>query len=462
MRKFFIALLIFVIFIILALVGYLWSNKRVISGYAAKKMCACVFLADRNQETVTDEEFDIFPNKYTIKHADVAIDKTQRVVTATFWGGGEQQAVYREGLGCTLRHEKSIEQIQNQAISLPLPPYNPDTLPWPTGNILSDTIIEGVDYDKLTQAVAAAFDDDPKAEAKRTRAVLVIYKDHIIAEQYATGFDVNTRQHGWSMTKSIVNAMVGILVKQGKLSLDQQLPFPSWQADARDNITLNHLMQMSSGLEWNEGYLGSSDVTHMLYYEADMAGYVIEQPTDEPPNEDFTYSSGTTNIISYLIRQQFNTDEAYYRFPYETLFHKIGMTNTLIEADASGTFVGSSFGWGTARDWGRFGLLYLNEGVWEGDTILPEGWVAYTTTPTPPAHGYYGAQFWLNQPIDPPAVMKRFRDMPDIPRDTFIASGHDGQRVFIIPSYEVVIVRLGLKNLNDNDFVSGILSAIAG
>ncbi len=459
MRKFFIVLSVFMLLIILALTGYLWSNKRVISGYAAKKMCSCVFLANRSPETVKEEEFDIFPNKYTIKYARTEIDYETSTVVATFWGAGGQTAIYRDGLGCTLQHEYKTNQIQSQAFDIPKPPYHPDTLPWPMGDMISDTTFPEVNYKQLNSAVDQAFDQDSEAEAKRSRAVLVVYKDYLIAEQYGAGFDPKSLQHGWSMTKSVMNALVGILVRQNRIDIYDPVSLPEWANDHRREITLDQLLRMSSGLNWNEGYLGSSHVTNMLYYQPDMADYAIEQSLEADEKEPWTYSSGTANIVSFVIRNHFENDFDYYAFPFKELFHPIGMTNALMEADASGTFVGSSFGWATARDWARFGLLYLNDGIWLGDTILPAGWVEYSATPTPDSHGYYGAHFWLNDPQDPPEVLKRFRNMPDIPTDALIASGHDGQRIFILPSHDLVIVRLGLKNLDDNDFVRDILKA---
>ncbi len=460
MRKLFNILFILLIIIILGLTGYLWTNRKVISGYAAKKMCSCVFLADRDPTSVKEAEFDIFPNKYTIKYAKTDLDYNQQIVRATFWGGGLQTAVFREGLGCTLSHDLAPLEIQSQSIQLPSPSYDPDTLLWPVGNQLQDTMFENINYELLEKAVSSAFDENLKDEEKRTRAVLVVYKDQIIAESYEPPFDQETLQHGWSMTKSIINALVGILVKENKIDIYTPISIGAWAQDERKTITLDQLLRMSSGLAWNEGYLGSSNVTNMLYYQPDMAKYSIQQPLQEDTLDTWTYSSGTANIVSYIIRQQFSSDREYYTFPYQSLFHKLGMTHTIMEVDASGTFVGSSFGWATARDWARFGLLYLHDGIWQGDTILPEGWVDYTSTPTPDSYGYYGAHFWLNDPKDPPKMLQKFRNMPDIPRDVLIASGHDGQRIFIIPSYDLVIVRLGLKNLRDNDFVKRILEAI--
>ena len=203
------------------------------------------------------------------------------------------------------------------------------------------------------------------------------------------------------MAKSVTNALVGILTMKGKLSLKGPVPVPEWQKanDPRQVITLDHLLRMSSGLEWVEAYAERpvSDVNMMLLLKPDMAAYVASKPLAAKPDTVWRYSSGTTNLIRRIIRDALGTKESYWEFPRRELFNKIGMRSAIWETDASGTFIGSSYLYATARDYARFGLLYLNDGVWQGERILPEGWVAYSTTPTPAApKGQYGAHFWLN------------------------------------------------------------------
>ncbi len=433
--------------IILFIPLYVYFNRGVITGYAAKKMCTCVFWADRTPETVKEQDFNIFPNSLTIKQAEVEIDEGSKIVTASFWGK-EQQAMYREGLGCSLVHEG-----ERSSLSFDIPVSSiesQDSLFWPQGDRLQDTTFLEINWDRLESAVAAGFDGEGGEAENMTRAVVVLYKGHIIAEKYAPGFTADMPQHGWSMGKSVANALVGILVKMGKVDIQETTGLPQWQGDSRQAITWDHLLRMSSGLQWNEGYFGSSDVTQMLFEESDMGSYAASLILEEPPDSMWNYSSGTTNIISLLIRNTFPNQEAYWRFPYDSLFSPLGMESTFFEADAAGNYVMSSFIWATPRDWARFGQLYLQDGVWQGKRILPEGWVSYTTTPSSTTKGHYGSQFWLNQ-----------NGMaPDLPDDAYCARGHDGQRVYIIPSYDMVVVRLGLKNMDDNGFISGILGAI--
>jgi len=221
---------------------------------------------------------------------------------------------------------------------------------------------------------------------------------------------------------------------------------------------------MSSGLEFLEEYQTkpNSDCNVMLFEKNDAAAFAAAKPLEAEPDSRWSYSSGTTNIVSRLIRKAVpGSQQDYLAFPRRHLFDKIGMKSAVIEPDPSGTFVGSSFMYATARDWARFGLLYLNDGVWEGERILPHGWVRYSTTPTPgaPAKKPYGAQFWLNtgEPDD--------RWMPKLPPDLYSARGYEGQFVTVIPSRNIVVVRLGFTvnhniNWDHQEFLLKILDAI--
>jgi CubicO group peptidase (beta-lactamase class C family) len=220
------------------------------------------------------------------------------------------------------------------------------------------------------------------------------------------------------------------------------------------------LLHANSGLKWEEKYNKESNATIMLYKEKDMAKYAMKSKLKNKSGTEFYYSSGTTNILSFIIRNTLG-DTAYHRFSYAELFHKIGMYSAVLEPDGSGTFVGSSYCFASPRDWARFGLLYLNDGVWNGQRILPEGWVKYTTTPATSAKiGQYGAQFWLNagSPGNPSS-----RKYPDVPTDCFWADGFEGQNLWIIPSKKLVVVRLSMEKgnkLDENKFLADIIKAL--
>src|SRR5690606_9924109 len=263
------------------------------------------------------------------------------------------------------------------------------------------------------------------------------------AEKYAPGFTAESRHMGWSMTKSITNALIGILVREGKLDVEAPAPVPEWRDDERNKITLNHLLQASSGLSWNESYFSPTADFHTMFIKSDdKAAYSASKKPAHNPGTFFQYSSGTTNILSRIIRHTVG-DSMYHRFPYEKLFRPLGMSTAIIEPDASGTFVGSSYSFASARDWAKFGLLFLNDGVWNGERILPEGWVKYTTTPAPAAEqGEYGAQFWLNAGEKGNPTNRTY---PELPTDLYWASGYEGQNVFVLPSKNLVVVKLSLS-----------------
>jgi hypothetical protein len=286
-------------------------------------------------------------------------------------------------------------------------------------------------------------------------AFMVIHKGIPVLESYRAPFNASTRFLSWSMAKSFTNALAGIMVKQGKWDISQAIPLNEWQDDDRKQITINNLLQMQSGLQWNEDYGNRSDVTMMLYCENDFARFAFEKPLQNPVGSKWYYSSGTTNIVNYLIRKSLNNDQDYYRFAHDNLFNKIGMPDAVFEVDAAGNQVGSSYIYATARDYARFGLLYLQDGVFGGERILPQGWVNYTTTSASDSKGEYGLFFWLN----------KGKYYPSAPDDMYSCNGHDGQRIFIIPSKELVVVLLGYSPkpdhaMNFDALLSDVLKAV--
>jgi CubicO group peptidase (beta-lactamase class C family) len=318
----------------------------------------------------------------------------------------------------------------------------------------------------MYEALDAAFSEPGPLRLRRTRAVVVVYNGRIIAERYAPGFSRYTPLIGWSMTKSVINALIGILVKEGRLKLQDRTLIPEWRepGDPRGDITLDQLLRMSSGLTFNEDYTNPlKDVIYMLLGTGDMAAYAAKKPLQTKPGCKWEYSSGTTNILARILRDRLS-DRAFdhLTFPRRALFDPLSMSSAVMEPDASGTFVGSSFMYASARDWARFGLLYLNDGVWAGERILPEGWVAYSRTPTTLSpHGEYGAHFWL----DIPSYYKTGESRGiSLPSDAFHAAGHEGQFITIIPSRKLVVVRLGLTRLkgawDQKLFIGKILEAI--
>ena len=442
--KVFKRIVIALIILLVIVVAFNYSKLKIISGYAAKNMASSVFIADRTPASI--DKYD--HNVPLIKLAETEVDQKTKSATSSVFGLMERKAIYREGLGSVLvngtyDYSKSYLRPKRQTLE--------NNLPFPYGdNGKKDTVFGNVNYKKLQEAINDAFSEP---EVKKTRTVLVTYKNEIIAEQYADGFSPETPILGWSMTKSILATLYGILEYQGKLDLNDPAPIATWHKDERKKITINHLLRMQSGLAWEEDYTKISDVTKMLFLSSDMTRPQRLKKAIAKPGDVWNYSSGTSNLLSGLLHNYVGEGQAYLDFPYTSLIDKLGMRSMVIETDMDNNFIGSSYAWANTRDWAKFGLLYLNNGQWNEEQLWSENWVTYVTTPTANSDGVYGAHFWLN------AGGK----YPDVPRDLFSANGYEGQYVFIIPSKELVVVRTGLAEdpiFNVNEFLSGIISAI--
>jgi hypothetical protein len=449
MRKRSIIISITIIILITVVVSQ-YPKLYIATGYGAKCLASGVFVAKRDPVDVVEQDLDYSIIKYTKSR----IDYENKTVTTSFFGLAKQTAYYREDVGCSLFAPEKSEALKK--ISFEKPEVNQDALwrkPWPVGDKIKDTIFHEINIEELSSAINNAFDRNGE-NSKKTAAVVVVYKGEIIGEKYwkEKGINAEIPLWSWSMNKSIVNALTGILVKKGALSIDDPAPVEEWKSDGRKFITINNLLQMSSGLKWNEDYGSVSDVNKMLYRSNDCYQTAISVLFGTTPDTEWYYSSGTTNILSGIIRNTIGNDNEYLAFPYKELFNKTDMHSITMETDAAGNFVGSSYAYATARDWARFGLLYYNDGIWQGDTILPAGWVEYSTTPAKASNGKYGAQFWLN----------KSKSVPDAPEDMYKCDGHRGQTIFIIPSRNLVVVRLGFSEVNFdfNDFIKEILASI--
>jgi CubicO group peptidase (beta-lactamase class C family) len=439
----------------------------VASGYKAKILCSAVFISKRDPAQVQKEELKDFPFPTKIDYQNETVS-----VTPGF-GMPDQLAIFREGLGCTLAPNYTAKHIRDQVTGDPIP-YPADlsrqSLLWPEGELVStETLPAEIDQEMLNVAVDKTFSEPDSQKVRRTRAVVIVYQGRIIEERYAPGFSKDTPLIGWSMTKSITNALVGIMVGKGKLSIKEPAPVAEWSGpkDPRAAITLDQLLRMSSGLGFVEVYTDLlSDTPFMLFGTPDSAGFTAAKPQETEPDSRWRYISGSPNLVCRFLREVLGGSLAhYFAFPRRTLFEKIGMRSAVIEPDATGTFVGSSFSYATARDWARFGLLYLQDGVWAGEHILPEGWVKYTTTPTPKApKGEYGAYWWLNAGNP---VGSENRLYPSVPSDLYLARGYEGQNVIVIPSRKLILVHLGAcippsgpDAWNPEEFIGDVLKAI--
>lgn len=410
--------LVLLLIVVAGLVGGYWYERGVIltgNGYAAHNACAVTEIAGRDNP---DEDLTANPLKPLLR-----TKVEDGVATATGLGFiGAKMAWFTPGFGCTVADSRpqlgdptAVSTAGNPIATAPIPPEGP-----------------------LSEAIGWAFGDDLAPAEKQelgTRAIVVIKNGKLIAERYAPGFDKDTPQLGWSMTKSVANLLTGRLVAQDKVSLDDSHLRPEW-TDERATITIRHLLQMTSGLAWNEVYDLDTPVTRMLFLNPDMGAYVASQELLHSPGKFLQYSTGSTTLLcSVLAPKNGGAD-----FPRRELFAPLGLASAVLEPDATGTPVCGSYMWATPRDWAALGQFALDDGVWNGQRLLPEGWMAESVKPVSAPEidqAGYASGWWSNQDVDG-NLMK-----PRLPADAFFAEGHDGQRIIIVPSEGLVLVRMG-------------------
>ena len=431
--------------LVVALALLLWLKPpallRVGANYSAKIVCSNVFLARRDPGEVLRVDVQA-PGISILELMRVKVDRARGIVRAGFLGlVGDGLAQYRLNRGCTVMSDGKLDALApaelnaSSRIDRPPPPAPFASAPWPEGAAVETT----KSLDTLIQ--------EPTLAGPGARAIVVVDHGRIVGEYYAPGFAPDTPLLGWSMTKTVMAGVIGLLIKDGKLSLTQAGFWPG--IDGREKIRLKDLLAMSSGLQWNEAYGAVSDVTSMLYLQPDMAGFARSQPLAHPPGEEWLYSSGTAVILSRIAQDALAPGQPLPQQDLATfikarLFNPVGMSTATIEPDEHGTLVGSSYMYATARDWARYGLFLLQDGVWQGEELLPPGYVSMMAAPVEASRGQYGmGQTWLwgsdavTPGVNPDAAF-------GIPPDTFWMSGHDGQSVCIIKSRQLVIVRLGL------------------
>ena len=449
------SLVILGLLIVIAFVYFINVYAPLIAGYGAKDLCSCAYIGGQEESAVLKNELGRgFKSLGSYK-----LNVEDSSATGSVFGFGTAKAIYRRGLGCTLLVGKSEDELRKDLPGISIEKVSlSDTVLWPLGTMTLPYDSDEVDMEKLRKAIDASFvSNDPK-HPNNQRAVVVVYKGQIIAEKHDPNFGPFKSQIGWSMSKSITNTMIAVLVKKRGFDIYAPAPIPEWSdpKDPRHNITTDQLLRMSSGLEWEEDYGKPSHATKMLYSAEDMGLYASSLGMDYDPDEKWLYSSGTTNILSRILKIELGDE--YLQWPFKEIFQKIGISSALFEVDASNHFIGSSYIWASPRDWARLGLLYLNDGVWNGERILPEGWVEYTKTPTPPSEMQeYGAQFWLNVgAIEDPSK----RTFPDCPRDVYYMDGYEGQAVYIIPSLEMVVVTTAQTDNGDFDFNAFLASIV--
>lgn len=433
------------------------------TGIVAKTVCSGIYVMGRDKSDVIAQDTAHYPDIF-----DIDINELSKIVNVAA-GWREASAQHYPGIGCVRTTEAPSPNIDAPSWASNNP-ADADTLPepaWPEGGTPDPLITSKIDREALQRVIAKAFDDADGEAPVKTRAVAIVWQGQLVAERYADGFTKTTPLMGWSMSKSITNALIGMRISDGALALNDTALLPQWQAadDPRADITLDALLRMSSGLEFSENYFNTnSDAVSMLFGANgnNMGGYAASRPLEHPVDSHWSYSSGTTNILQRILRNTFSNTHDYLDYVHSRLLQPLGMHHTQLEPDATGTLVGSSFGYASARDWARFGQLFLQDGRWKEQQLLPDNWVTYSTTPTPTApEGNYGAHWWINQgPADNPAA----RPWPKLPQSAYRASGFEGQTVMILPEQELIVVRLGLTvypaNFDFETFVAGVIKAL--
>lgn len=411
------------------------------SGYA-KAMCSAVFITGLDP-AVAAETVGYFTGPYAqrSKVGTPVVDREKKEVRIAIPNGPTLVARQFGSQGCiTLPPGRNDVFFTPVQVTSALP--NPGTTPWPMGDVLPTTPPAGLDMGLVAQAVNAAFD----TPAAYTSAFVVTHKGRIVGERYMPGITASTPLESWSMGKSVVATLMGVLVRQGAYQLDQPAPIPEWQtaSDARQQIRIADIMRMSSGLritapddpdhDPNGPY---TDHLYMYTGRVNAFNYAATRPQQWPPNTVGRYRNTDPVLAGYLVRLAVEKrGEEYLSFPQRQLFDKIGIRSMVMETDPHGNFLAQGYDFMSGRDWARLGNLYLQDGVWNGERILPEGFVNFVSTVAPAwaadKRPVYGAFFWLNGTGALP-----------VPTSAYYMLGAGGQFVIVLPSHDLVVVRIG-------------------
>lgn len=428
MKRFFkwLGIILVALIIILALVVKFYvapsthALREIASGYAAKTMCSSVFISKRSADEVWETDVVIGGANPVFGAIWTKVDTEGGLVDANMYllGDVPRRAVYREGLGCTVLPSGQTASDHLTDIADELPEVAAAPLP-----VAPDATVQ--------QIIDRSFTTD-----QGTRAAVVLKDGAVIAEAYADGFTAETPLIGWSMAKTVTAMMAGQRIGDGALTLEDS---PQWLTGDVNDVSLAAMMGMADGLEFAEDYGTVNDVTRMLFVEEAMGRFAADKPAEHAPETNFSYSSGTTNIVAEMVKGTYADKTDALTHLHRRLYAPLGLTQAQIETDNINTYVGSSYMFATAREWAKLGQLLINDGMWDGEQVLPAGWAGYMMKPHPASDGFYTKGFmWLQGPGGGDAGF-------DLPADTRWMLGHDGQSVALIPSQNLVIVRLGLS-----------------
>jgi CubicO group peptidase (beta-lactamase class C family) len=423
------------------------QRQMIRNGVQAVLTCNGLFTSHRTIEQVFAQELAYLPNPVgTAEGGEYSVDYGNKAVTV---GGAAEgtpiAAVFREGIGCIVLEPGQSPEDVDLLPSLTTPPLpgDPSTIPWPNGDLVEPRPLPG-NVDPLALQRASDWAFDRETPEQDTLSLIVLHDGRIIHERYAPGIDRQTRTRTWSTAKSIAATLIGILVDQGRLQLDAPLNI-DWlpelageENDPRRAVTLRHVLNMSSGLETVDSFgMEYATGSGLAYWAgASSVNGARNRGLIRTPGTFWDYENYDTLLAVLAMKRALGDDRDYLEFPRRALFDRIGMRNTLASTDRFGDFIFSSQVYTNARDLARFGLLYLQNGLWDGERIVSEEWIQFVRTPAPStteAGNFYGGQWWLVPD-----------DRDDVPRDAYSTAGNRGQYVIVVPSHQVVIVRRGL------------------
>ena len=408
---------------------------RVATGFVTHNVCSKSIVSGLDPRTAFAETVEREGIRLLRPVLRYRLDRAAGTVDASVAGLFGSRAAFHDGFGCVVLngpHEPYLLKSDIDALKRPkAPPLLPE--------IAGPAVVEPSDPG-LKAALDHAFEEPAAPPFRRTKAVVVVQDGNVVAERYADGIGVETQLLGYSMTKSVINALIGILTQQGLVTPSFPAPVPEWRGatDPRRDIDVEHLMRMTSGLALDETNSGFDPSSQMLYLHSDMAGFAAQAPLIAEPGTRWAYSSATTQLLARIIRDAVGGPEQTLAFAWRELFNPLDMRDVTLEFDGAGTLQGTAYMLASARDWARFGLLYLNDGLIGGRRILHEDWVDLSAAAT--LDSDYGAGFWTNRSEHEHA---KGRVRLGIPKDAFFASGDLGQRIVILPTQRLVIVRLG-------------------
>ncbi|MDZ4729226.1 MAG: serine hydrolase [Xanthomonadales bacterium] len=424
------------------------NREQIHNGVQAVLMCNGLFTSQRSLEQVFEQELAymgrVGGTVGTAAGGDWSVDRKLRAV-AVGKEGSTVRAAFREGIGCVvMAPEQTFDDIESlPQLGLPLAVGDAVITPWPDGDLVeTKPLPQGINSKALQAASNWAFERESPEQV--TISLMVLQGSQIVLERYAPGFDIHTRTRTWSTAKSIAVTLIGMLVEQGRMALDEPIGI-DWlpavanpEADPRNAITLRHLLNMSSGLypvdSMNMEYATGSGLSY--WAGASSAEGARNRGLIRTPGTFWDYENYDTLLAVYAMKQALGNEQTYAEFPRRALLDRIGMRNTLVSTDRFGDFILSSQVYTNARDLARFGLLYLQGGVWNGEQLIPESWIEFVRAPAPATAdtgNEYGGQFWLVPD-----------DRTDVPKDAYTTAGNRGQYTIIVPSHNLVIVRRGL------------------